>query len=302
MKIQYAFLFQPASCSFLCNLKNPDYMKTNCAPICQTCEHLSIEYRCPIDNDAPVAWKPGDVNAFFVNITTLPQFQPYEPNVLSRPDYINGDTEGVANYKIGPWVVLLDNFITDEEADHLIQLGDKEGYERSADVGKLNFDGTFENNVNNGRTSLNAWCQNSCYDDPIAKQVMERIQNITFIPEPNSEYLQLLRYEVGQFYKRHHDYIHFQVDRQTGVRILTVFLYLNDVEAGGGTNFPFLDITVMPKKGRALLWPSVLDSDPNAKDYRTEHQALPVEKGIKYGANAWLHQRDFKTPNRNGCQ
>jgi prolyl 4-hydroxylase len=277
-------------------------MKTNCAPICQTCEHLAIEYRCPVDYNAPVAWKPGDVTSFFVNITTLPQFQVYEPNVLSRPDFINGDTEDTANYKIGPWVVVLDNFITDEEADRLIQLGAEEGYERSSDVGKLKFDGTFENNVNSGRTSLNAWCQNACYDDPIAKRVIYKIENITFIPESNSEFLQLLKYEVGQFYKQHHDYIHFQVDRQTGVRILTVFLYLNDVEAGGGTNFPFLNITVMPKKGRALLWPSVLDTDPNAKDHRTDHQALPVEKGIKYGANAWLHQRDFKTPNRNGCQ
>jgi prolyl 4-hydroxylase len=64
---------------------------------------------------------------------------------------------------------------------------------------------------------------------------------------------------------------------------LTVFLYLNDVELGGGTDFPKLGITVQPAKGRALIWPSVLNEDPNAKDKRTDHQALPVEKGIKYG-------------------
>ena len=88
----------------------------------------------------------------------------------------------------------------------------------------------------------------------------------------------------------------------TGVRILTVFLYLNDVEEGGGTNFPLLNITVQPRQGRVLLWPSVLDDDPHGKDGRTNHQALPVIKGIKYGANAWFHMRDFKTPNRNNCQ
>ena len=84
--------------------------------------------------------------------------------------------------------------------------------------------------------------------------------------------------------------------RQIGVRILTMYLYLNDVEEGGGTNFDKLNITVMPKRGRALLWPSVKNSDPNMKDDRTTHQALPVEKGIKYGANAWFHMNDFKTP------
>lgn len=80
-----------------------------------------------------------------------------------------------------------------------------------------------------------------------------------------------------------------------------MYLYLNDVEAGGGTNFDRLGITVMPKRGRALLWPSVTNDDPHKKDHRTTHQALPVEKGIKYGANAWFHQRDFKTPNADGC-
>ena len=70
---------------------------------------------------------------------------------------------------------------------------------------------------------------------------------------------------------------------------MTLYLYLNDVEEGGGTNFDQLDITVIPKRGRALLWTSVLDSDPNEKDDRTTHQALPVGKNsLKYGANVSL--------------
>jgi len=68
--------------------------------------------------------------------------------------------------------------------------------------------------------------------------------------------------------------------------MLTLYLYLNDVENGGGTNFDQLDVTVMPKRGRALLWPSVLDSAPHEMDDRTTHQALPVGKdSLKYGAN-----------------
>jgi prolyl 4-hydroxylase len=78
-------------------------------------------------------------------------------------------------------------------------------------------------------------------------------------------------------------YIDQSKNHQDGVRILTVYLYLNDVEAGGGTNFDELGITVFPKIGRALLWPSVFNDEPNEQDLRTSHQALPVEKGIKYG-------------------
>jgi len=92
--------------------------------------------------------------------------------------------------------------------------------------------------------------------------------------------------------------------------------------------------TVTPKRGRALIWPSTLDENPDHKDPRTNHQALPVAKGIKYGthaciltaflllqcalcrfisrcaislsslagANAWVHQRDYKTPHEQNCQ
>jgi len=66
---------------------------------------------------------------------------------------------------------------------------------------------------------------------------------------------------------------------------MTVFLYLNDVEEGGGTEFHYYNITVQPKRGRALIWPSVKDEDPDEQDPRTEHAALPVIKGVKYGAN-----------------
>lgn len=92
-----------------------------------------------------------------------------------------------------------------------------------------------------------------------------------------------------------------QRDRQCGPRILTFFLYLSDVEQGGGTNFPQLDITVEAKRGRALLWPSVLDSDPSAKDGRLMHQALEVVEGTKFAANGWIHLYDYVTAQNNGC-
>jgi prolyl 4-hydroxylase len=62
-----------------------------------------------------------------------------------------------------------------------------------------------------------------------------------------------------------------------------------------------LEKTVEAKRGRVLVWPSVLDQDPNLKDDRTHHQALPVIKGIKYGANSWVHLRDFKAPFEKSC-
>jgi prolyl 4-hydroxylase len=83
--------------------------------------------------------------------------------------------------------------------------------------------------------------------------------------------------------------------------VLTFFLYLSDVEEGGETVFTELGIKVKPKKGRALLWPSVLDADPESQDPRTLHAAAPVVAGTKYAANAWIRMYDFVTSFRWGC-
>jgi prolyl 4-hydroxylase len=85
-----------------------------------------------------------------------------------------------------------------------------------------------------------------------------------------------------------------------GPRILTFYLYLQDVPSGGETEFPRLGLKVAPKQGRAVLWPSVLNSHPDSIDPRSDHQALPVLEGVKYGANAWIHQRDYKSDDTDG--
>lgn len=84
--------------------------------------------------------------------------------------------------------------------------------------------------------------------------------NITRIPTEYAEYFQILRYEKGQFYRSHHDQQTAHWTPQ-GVRVYTFFVYLSDVEEGGGTKFNNLDIVVTPKLGRAVLWPSVREDD-----------------------------------------
>ena len=203
----------------------------------------------------------------------------YNPKVHSCPTPNDPET------KEGPWVVTFENFVSDKEIERLLYFGNKTGYERSSDVGKALADGSHDSLVSASRTSENTWCGDDCKADPQVADLINRIADVTSTQAHNSEDLQLLRYVPGQYYVQHHDYIDHQLERPCGVRILTFFLYLNDVcdegECGGGTSFPELGITIQPKKGSALLWPSVLDDKPNAKDPRTDHEALPVEKGIK---------------------
>ncbi len=45
-----------------------------------------------------------------------------------------------------------------------------------------------------------------------------------------------------------------------------------------------------------MIWPSVFDHDPNQKDYRTNHEALPVIKGVKYGGESIILRTRYCNP------
>lgn len=85
-----------------------------------------------------------------------------------------------------------------------------------------------------------------------AHLLQRRYKQVTGIPSNNYESFQILQYEEGQFYRTHHD-SSGKKDGAIGHRILTFFLYLNDVEDGGETRFPSLDISVKPKKVRRII-------------------------------------------------
>ena len=122
---------------------NPNFMLINCAPACETCKNIDFNYRCPMDPDEKNVFGPGDLHKMFERIV-----DEYGDNVtiLSKPP-----TEEGAEFT--PWAITVDNFISDEECESLIELGGLKGYERSTDVGKMKFDGTYEAKTSRTRTS-----------------------------------------------------------------------------------------------------------------------------------------------------
>jgi len=265
--------------------------RLNCPLACRQCEMLEVSVRCPLDPNAPEALQPGDLNKLFENIVTNEEFKEYQPVVLSRPH--RAVTRGLTK----PWVVMFESFLTDDECDRLIQHGHDAGFKPSTVAGDILPDGTTENVPSDVRTSENAWCDGNCEKDPLVQNVLERIGRVTGVPTVNYELLEILKYEVGQFYNTHGDFLVDDLEMPAGPRILTLYFYLNDVETGGVTKFNDLDVAVTPKKGKAILWASVLNDDPFEEEPKTRHEFQVVKQGVKYAVNAYIHQRDWDLNN-----
>ena len=263
---------------------NPGYMLVQCACSCDSCDQVDYKVRCKLDPDAELAVPPGAMGETFERI--LSDFPQLHPTVLSRD----------------PWLLQLDAFLDDEEASAFVRQGSSKGFETSADTGKMRADGSFESIYSSHRTSQTAWMDTSpSLDDAVLNRVMARAANVTRVPTSHSEYVQVLRYGVGQYYQGHHDYIPAHAQLPCGPRVYTLFMYLSDVDEGGETAFERLKVSATPKRGRALLWPSTFDDRPTVQDMRTFHEAKPVKRGVKHAANLWLHQHDFRAAHRRGC-
>ena len=275
---------------------NQQFMSSNCAGSCHKILAAREAYktRCRRPEGLGQALPSGAyMNETFARI--MADFGELEPEMIADD----------------PPVLLFHNFLTVPEADAFIKHGQGK-YAESRGVG-VDKDGKMTDVKTEIRTSSHTWCQESpCIDDPLVQGVLSRISDVSRTPEVNGEFAQLVYYRACPkaddpscaFYRRHSDYIDGDQHRVQGVRIYTLFMYLNDVEEGGGTRFtdlPSGPVTFQPKRGKAILWPSVLADDPHKIDPRTHHEALPVTKGEKYGANIWIHQYDFKAAHRTGC-
>jgi prolyl 4-hydroxylase len=139
-------------------------------------------------------------------------------------------------------------------------------------------------------------CNLDVYDPEVA-EFETRIANLLGIDRSWGEPLQGQRYEVGQEFKPHADF--FYVDQpywaeyepHGGQRTWTAMIYLNEPDGGGATGFTYLDLNVVPKLGRILIWNNMAaDGSPNPW---TEHAGQPVGGGVKYIVTKWYRERPF---------
>ncbi len=154
------------------------------------------------------------------------------------------------------------------------------------------------------RHSSTGWCKNECELFGTTRILIKRVNKLLGTKFQNSEHLQFLKYEKGEYFKTHHDLIPEQNDKVCGPRVLTFLMYFNDLlgdDDGGETEFPLQGIKVKPKIGRAVLWSNVKDENVMEIDERTVHASLEVNNAPKHAANLWVHLYDFRLGNKWDC-
>lgn len=135
-------------------------------------------------------------------------------------------------------------------------------------------------------------------DDPLVMKLEERMQAVIGIQPELGEYPQGQRYEAGQQFKPHYDWLDpnasYWPTQVTcgGQRTWTAMMFLNDPEAGGHTIFTEANVSVRPRAGNLLLWNN-LDSDGEVNP-RSMHQGSPVAAGTKYVITKWYRERTWK--------
>ena len=204
-----------------------------------------------------------------------------------------------------PLVVEIDDFLSDEECDHVIaeatpHMAKSKVALMDKDKGKK--DAEF-------RTSSTYFMPSNTRT---LQKIDDRVASLTRVPRQHQEYVQVLRYDGGQYYGSHHDYWDpdfYQSDEWLSMsqggfsnRLATVFWYMTDVAAGGETNFPRAHggpdlpntnancgrrgLSVAPTKGKVIIFYS-LRPDGSGDSYSL-HSACPVKEGLKWAANKWV--------------
>lgn len=126
------------------------------------------------------------------------------------------------------------------------------------------------------------------FDDPrLAATLFERIK--AHVPERlekdwrlwgANERLRCYRYEAGQYFAPHYDgaFTRSRDERS----LLTFMVYLNECEAGGHTGILDLELEIVPRAGRALLFNHFL-----------RHEGATVRRGVKYAVRSdVMYRRD----------
>jgi prolyl 4-hydroxylase len=218
-----------------------------------------------------------------------------------------------------PRIFEVRNLLSDDECDLLYETSLSKEI-RSSTVAKA---ASGNVRVSAVRSSRHTWVNTT--DLVLERRILDLVR--VTLEEHVDEPFQIVHYNISGFYHAHHDYAvpdEFPGNaylKGGGNRFLTVLCYLNDVEEGGETVFPFVDtegrpfqrrggdpnslresalpcrcsdcLRIKPRKGSAILFYNLAEKGhmDGAYDKWSLHAGCSPIKGPKFIANKWVRNK-----------
>ncbi|KAH8384215.1 hypothetical protein KR200_002711, partial [Drosophila serrata] len=192
---------------------------------------------------------------------------------------------------LDPHVILLHDVVSEAERNHLRSISKNNLLPSST----VDMDTGFKE-INKYRTSKSVSYNASTTN--VTQRLTVLLEDATGLDMRHSDPFEVNNYGVGGFFETHLDSLLDNKDRYNGTRdrMATTLFYLSEVQQGGGTTFPYLNLTVFPQPGSVLFWYNQ-DTRGNEDTY-TSHAGCPVIVGSKWVMSKWIEDigQEFRKP------
>ena len=190
-----------------------------------------------------------------------------------------------------PLVFFRDHFLSPVECQHIINLAKNRLRQARVSLDE-------SSTLSNARTGLNCWLNYEA--DPTINAIGNRVADSLGLSLATAEAMQVIYYGPGQEYRPHYDAYNLLTARgqrccaRGGQRLVTALGYLKDVEAGGATRFPKINVSVEARAGRLVVFENT-SQDTTKPHPLSLHAGMPVLRGEKWAFNIWFHAEAMPT-------
>lgn len=196
---------------------------------------------------------------------------------------------GFTTLNMDPYVAYMDNAFSESECQEIIECCDNDLTQAAV----FN-DSTGASGVSNNRTCKEGVITPYNYSN--YHNLRYKLAEIAHRDQNTQETISLVKYEPGDHFLPHHDSFDFLESSWRLQRVMTTIVYLNDIETGGETYFPDLDVSIQPRRGRMVVWHNC-GSDARNQCSLSKHQGKAPDNETKYIISVFWCINDYLNSN-----
>ena len=205
---------------------------------------------------------------------------------MNKYHKINTKYKNLRKVNRTPPMYVCDKFLTNNECNILI----KEARNNMNDSKVIEYiNGKIVYKKDNVRESKSCYLNNK--NNIKISGIIDKISELVKKDWEYFEDIQVGCYKKGGFYKSHYDSLDINTEigkkfvDESGQRIITVLMYLNDVKKGGCTYFKEINKRFSPKKGNSnYIFPSYLNREVDPKTIHCAEEVI----NKKWVSQLWI--------------